>query len=232
LVVIEPPAPAVTPPQPVTPPRPHARPRPPKPPVETAQPETPKPPESTAKLPESAAKVEPPSEHNVSPPPVPVPPLIAAPANSAPGVTASVAIDAVEAMPAPTSSGGPVRATTPSATTAASSAAAPVVAALPPASAAASGPLTRTAIPRGGYQVTPSYPPSARRLGIEGTTLLRVFVDANGRVGDIVVKKSAGHPDLDRAATEAVRRWPFGPARRGSDAVAMGVELPVEFHPR
>jgi protein TonB len=107
------------------------------------------------------------------------------------------------------------------------------VAALPPSPAAApaSGP-TRTAIPRGGYQVTPSYPPSARRLGIEGTTLLRVFVDANGRVSDVVVKRSAGHPDLDRAATEAVRRWQFDPARRGADAVAMWVELPVEFQLR
>jgi len=130
-------------------------------------------------------------------------------------------------------SSGPVGATTRSAPTGASPASGTVVAALPPSSAAApSGPLTRTAIPRGGYQVTPSYPPSARRLGIEGTTLLRVFVDANGRVGDIVVKKSAGHPDLDRAATDAVRRWQFDPARRGTDAVAMWVELPVEFHLR
>ena len=92
--------------------------------------------------------------------------------------------------------------------------------------------LTRTAIPRGGYQVTPSYPPSARRLGIEGTTVLSVLVEADGRVADVVVKQSAGHPDLDRAAAEAVRRWRFEPARRGAETVAMWVELPVEFHLR
>ena len=40
---------------------------------------------------------------------------------------------------------------------------------------------------------------------------------------------SAGHPDLDQAAMEAVRRWRFEPARRGADAVAMWVLLPVEF---
>ena len=92
--------------------------------------------------------------------------------------------------------------------------------------------MTQTAVPRGGYQLTPTYPMSARRAGIEGTTLLSVFVGADGRVVDVVVKQSAGHPDLDRAASTAVRRWRFEPARRGTDAVAMWVELPVEFHLR
>ncbi|HEV8585760.1 MAG TPA: energy transducer TonB [Methylomirabilota bacterium] len=109
----------------------------------------------------------------------------------------------------------------------------PAVAALPPnPSPAAPGALTHMAIPRGGYQITPSYPASARRLGIEGTALLDVFVDADGRVGEIRVKQSAGHPDLDRAAANAVRRWRFEPARRGAEAVAMWVELPVQFHLR
>jgi len=52
---------------------------------------------------------------------------------------------------------------------------------------------------------------------------------ADGRIGDVLVERSAGHPDLDQAATEAVRRWRFEPARRGDDAVAMWVLLPVEF---
>jgi protein TonB len=43
------------------------------------------------------------------------------------------------------------------------------------------------------------------------------------------VKKSAGHPDLDAAAADAVRRWRFEPARRGDEPVAMWVLLPVEF---
>ena len=100
------------------------------------------------------------------------------------------------------------------------------IAALPP------GTLTGPAIPRGGYQVTPSYPASARRAGIEGTTLLGVRVEADGRVGDVVLKRSAGHPDLDRAAENAVRRWRFEPAHRGAEAVAVWVDLPVQFHLR
>ena len=89
--------------------------------------------------------------------------------------------------------------------------------------------MTTTARPQGGYQVRPSYPATARRLGIQGTTLLRIHVLVDGRVGDVVVQETAGHPDLDQAAAEAVRRWRFEPARHGDDPVAMSVMLPVEF---
>jgi protein TonB len=89
--------------------------------------------------------------------------------------------------------------------------------------------ITQYARPQGGYQVRPSYPAAPRRLGVQGTTLLRVHVLADGRIGDVLVEKSAGHPDLDDAATDAVKRWRFDPARRGREAVAMWVLLPVEF---
>ena len=102
----------------------------------------------------------------------------------------------------------------------------PAVAALP------SGGVTQRAIPRGGYQYRPNYPSSARNRGIQGTTLLGVLVADDGRVAEVVVKQSAGHPDLDQAAADAVRRWRFEPARRGSEAVAMWVLLPVEFRLR
>jgi protein TonB len=91
------------------------------------------------------------------------------------------------------------------------------------------GAITREARPTGGYQVRPTYPSTARRLGVQGTTLLRVHVLEDGRVGEVDVEQSAGHPDLDQAATNAVRRWRFEPARRGEQAVAMWVRLPVEF---
>ena len=83
--------------------------------------------------------------------------------------------------------------------------------------------------PTGGYQVRPSYPSSARRLGAQGTTMLRVHVLDDGRVGDVDIEESAGHRDLDQAAADAVRRWRFEPARRGDEAVAMWVRVPVEF---
>ena len=92
--------------------------------------------------------------------------------------------------------------------------------------------LTSTAMPRGGYQVQPSYPSSARRLGIQGMTTLRVYVAADRRVGEVLIHQSAGHPDLDSAAAEAVKRWRFEPARRGADPVGVWVLLPVEFRLR
>ena len=88
---------------------------------------------------------------------------------------------------------------------------------------------TRIARPQGGYQVRPSYPPSARRLGIQGTALLRVYVAADGQVTEVLVDQSAGHPDLDRAAVEAVRRWRFEPGRRSEEPIGMWVLLPVQF---
>ena len=89
--------------------------------------------------------------------------------------------------------------------------------------------MTQPAIPRGGYQVQPRYPPAARRQGAQGTTVLRVFVAVDGRVAEVSVERTAGHVELDEAAAEAVRRWRFEPARSGDTPVAMWVLLPVEF---
>jgi protein TonB len=75
----------------------------------------------------------------------------------------------------------------------------------------------------------PRYPESARRQGITGTTLLLFEVLENGRVGDVQVERSAGHPDLDLAAVEAIKKWRFEPARRGSRPVAVWLRMPVKF---
>jgi protein TonB len=134
-----------------------------------------------------------------------------------PAPTKGIALRAETRTPARGSS-GEVATTSPL-----SAAPAPVVVARP-------GEITRTARPSGGYQVIPPYPATARQQRAEGTTLLRVLVLADGRVGDVAVQKSAGHADLDQAAAEAVRQWRFDPAREGADAVAMWVLLPVQFH--
>ena len=174
-------------------------------------------PEPSRPLEAAAPKVEEPTPPPVAPAPAP------APEEVAPAPATVAALPAIsEPAPAP----GP---STPAAssTTVALPASAPVVAAKPPSAAPDS--VTRTARPQGGYQVRPAYPSAPRRLGIQGTTLLRVHVLADGRIGAVLVEHSAGHPDLDQAAMEAVRRWRFEPARRGADAVAMWVLLPVEF---
>jgi protein TonB len=89
--------------------------------------------------------------------------------------------------------------------------------------------VTSFARPLGGYQTTPHYPEAARREGVEATVTLRFEVLANGKVGTVQVQKSAGRTDMDRAAVEAIRTWLFEPARRGKEAVAVWVTLPVRF---
>jgi protein TonB len=69
----------------------------------------------------------------------------------------------------------------------------------------------------------------ARRLGLEGTVLLKVRVTEQGRVETVQVERSAGHPTLDQSATDAVQRWRFEPARQGRVPVAVWVLIPVEF---
>jgi periplasmic protein TonB len=83
--------------------------------------------------------------------------------------------------------------------------------------------------PLGGYQLLPRYPESARRQGITGTTQLLFEVLANGTVGAVQVERSAGHPDLDQAAAEAIKKWRFEPARRGNQPVAVWLRMPVRF---
>jgi periplasmic protein TonB len=86
-----------------------------------------------------------------------------------------------------------------------------------------------SARPIGGYQVKPHYPESVRRRGIEGTALLKMRITEQGSVEDVQVERSAGHPDLDESAMEAVRRWRFDPARRDGEPVTVWVRIPVEF---
>ncbi len=159
-----------------------------------------------------------------TPPPAPPAPTVAEapPAPSAPAPS----------VPAPSSASGIGAATAPPATESAGQPASATSVASAPSGESAAGPITRSARPQGGYQVRPSYPSTALRQGIQGTTLLKVHVLVDGRVGDVLVHQTAGHPDLDQAAIEAVRRWRFEPARRGSDPVAMWVLLPVEFQIR
>jgi len=207
-----------------TPPSPESRPERPASVLAAVQP--PKPPKALA-----AARPEPPA-HRAEPTPIEVPP--------APAIVPTPALPAPPLAPAdpatPSSGSGAASSamsTPPSAVT--PNAAASGAAATPPAPAVAALPRDgspQRVIPRAVEQYRPAYPASARKARIQGTTLLAVLIADDGRVTEIVVKESAGHPDLDEAATNAVRRWRFTPARRGNDPVAMWVELPVEFRLR
>lgn len=75
----------------------------------------------------------------------------------------------------------------------------------------------------------PDYPALSRRLREEGRVVLRVLVTEEGTPQQIELRQTSGHPRLDQAALEAVRRWRFAPARRGADRLAAWVLVPLAF---
>jgi len=85
---------------------------------------------------------------------------------------------------------------------------------------------------RYGENPKPPYPEEARKKGMEGEVLLRVEVLANGRVGQIEVKRSCGHEMLDQSALSTVRQWKFIPASRGNGPIPCWVNIPIKFQLR
>ncbi|MBC7780637.1 MAG: energy transducer TonB [Proteobacteria bacterium] len=75
----------------------------------------------------------------------------------------------------------------------------------------------------------PVYPAEARRIGEQGTVLLRVYVSAIGTPERIQAQRSSGSARLDEAANEAVRGWKFVPAMRGPEPVSAWVTVPITF---
>lgn len=75
----------------------------------------------------------------------------------------------------------------------------------------------------------PAYPPLSRRMGEQGRVVLRVHVGADGAAGEVLLHASSGFSRLDESALATVRRWKFVPARRGAEAVAAWVLVPIVF---
>ena len=79
------------------------------------------------------------------------------------------------------------------------------------------------------YTPKPLYPESARREGREGRVLLRVLIDEQGKAKSVEVSRSSGSDSLDQAATDAIKRWRFHPARAGDQPVESWVNVPIDF---
>jgi len=75
----------------------------------------------------------------------------------------------------------------------------------------------------------PDYPAISRRLGEEGTVVLRVELDQAGSVVHAEVKASSGFARLDEAALTAVKTWRCQPARRNGQPVRAVALQPFKF---
>lgn len=73
------------------------------------------------------------------------------------------------------------------------------------------------------------YPEDLWDAGVQGETVLRVFVRADGAPDSLRVHRSSGHRGFDQAAQAGVAALTFAPGRRGSEPTGMWVHIPVQF---
>ncbi|HEX5633103.1 MAG TPA: energy transducer TonB [Gemmatimonadales bacterium] len=75
------------------------------------------------------------------------------------------------------------------------------------------------------------YPAVLASQGIEGTVLLRLYVDAEGKLvpDSTRIAESSGYPALDSAAMQAAPSLRFAPAERDGQKVAAAFLQPVNF---
>jgi periplasmic protein TonB len=81
-----------------------------------------------------------------------------------------------------------------------------------------------------GSKTSVPYPTEALRRHEQGTVILRVLVDAEGKVLTVEIETSSGSPRLDRAARDAVKSWSFNPAKHGGVALSAWARVPVSFN--
>ncbi len=69
----------------------------------------------------------------------------------------------------------------------------------------------------------------SKRLGEQGTVVLRGLVRHDGTAGTVEVKSSSGFPRLDESAINAVKTWRFNPATVDGKAVDEWYQVPIPF---
>lgn len=92
-----------------------------------------------------------------------------------------------------------------------------------------SGAVLKIARPLYRQNTSPSYPGKARRMGYEGTVMLKVLINENGRVDNLKVLQSSGYAILDRTALSTVKKWLFEPGTEGGIKKKMWVKIPIRF---
>jgi periplasmic protein TonB len=74
----------------------------------------------------------------------------------------------------------------------------------------------------------PEYSEEARKAKYQGTVLLYVEIDTNGRAQNIRVQRSLGL-GLDEKAVEAVKQWKFKPGMKDGKPVIVAATIEVNF---
>ena len=75
----------------------------------------------------------------------------------------------------------------------------------------------------------PPYPIVARKKGLQGKLILKVSINNDGSVKNVVVGKSSGHKILDKVSKETVEKWVFIPAKKKGKPVEDSIKVPIRF---
>ena len=81
------------------------------------------------------------------------------------------------------------------------------------------------------HATSPRYPLAELRGGVQGTVILRVLVDVDGKPASVTVETSSGNRNLDRAALQHVlKTWRFKPAMQNGQVVQAYGLVPIAFN--
>jgi periplasmic protein TonB len=82
--------------------------------------------------------------------------------------------------------------------------------------------------PRPTYAPDPEYSDKARKKKLNGTVILSFVVGADGLPRDIKIKKGLSS-DLDKNATECLKKWKFTPGMKDGQPVAVALDVEMTF---
>ena len=78
-------------------------------------------------------------------------------------------------------------------------------------------------------QPKPRYPMVSRKLGEEGTVLVKGCIEENGSIRNVEIINGSGHARLDAEAIETVRRWTFSGSNQKSKKIISCYRIPIQF---
>lgn len=99
--------------------------------------------------------------------------------------------------------------------------------AMPPVGAVRVGGNIRA--PRKLVNVSPVYPPAMRDGGFDGVVPMEAQIGVDGHVTSIRLISAQVHPELAKAAVDAVRQWQFSPTLLNGVAVEVYMRVAVQF---
>jgi len=78
-------------------------------------------------------------------------------------------------------------------------------------------------------RIEPDYPEVARKAGLEGTVWVKLWVDKEGKVKDVVILKSAAEV-FNQPAIDAAKQWLFTPALMKTGPVSVWMSMSFKFY--